>query len=387
MSETVPGKRLLEIEALRVLSCLGVLLIHSCAIFWWRTPPGNQGLYFFATANEIGRFALFGFVFIAGFLLTLRQSRAFAFKSFMGRRFTSIFIPYLAWNLIYFLFQFRANKFTPEQLANPTVWLNWVLFGCSPHLYFVALLFQLYLLYAFAYKPLQWLLEKPTRMLWCLALLLAVYPLWISYRFLPDKFPHLLPPLLIWLARNSTRTAPEWFVPFFLGLFVGKYRDLFENWVYRYRLLLWGLLFVSLSFIAAMTVQATPSIPGEIFIYRWPSSLLLPLFRLFYAFAFTALVLPASAHALQKQKSIFWVNMITQFATASFGIYLIHPLVLLMLGRLRTVGRLYAFSPPLYLVVITFALTLLSWLCIWAIDTPGKRWKPATWISRGLLGH
>jgi peptidoglycan/LPS O-acetylase OafA/YrhL len=387
MSETVTAKRLLEIEALRVLSCLGVLLIHACAIFWWRTPPDNQGLYFFATANEMGRFALFGFVFIAGFLLTLRQSRAFAFKSFMGRRFATIFLPYLAWNLIYFLFQFRSHKFTAEQLANPTVWLNWFLFGCSPHLYFVALLFQLYFLYAIAYKPLQWLLEKPARMLWCLAGLLALYPLWISYRFSPDKFPHLLPPLLVWLARNSTRTAPEWFVPFFLGLFVGKYRELFEKWTYQYRLLLWGLLFVSLSFTAVMTVQATPDSPGEIFIYRWPSSLLLPLFRLFYAFAFTALAIPAATNAFQTQKSTFGVNMITQFATASFGIYLIHPLVLLMLGRLRTTARLYAFSPPLYLVVITLALTLLSWLCIWAIDTAGKRWKPAHWISRGLLGH
>ncbi|MBC7882550.1 MAG: acyltransferase [Anaerolineae bacterium] len=387
MSESASSKRLLEIEALRVLSCLGVLLIHACAIFWWRTPAANRGLYFFATANEIGRFALFGFVFIAGFLLTLRQSRAFEFRSFLQRRFSSIFIPYLTWNFLYFLFQLRTNKITPEQLENPTVWLNWFLFGCSPHLYFVALLFQLYLLYAVAHKPLQWLLEKPARMLWGIAALLALYPIWIGYRFLPDKFPHLLPPLLFWLARNSTRTAPEWFVPFFLGLFVGKYRALFEKWVHGYRPLLWGLLFISLALASAMTVQATPDSPGVIFTYRWPNGLLLPLFRLSYAFAFTALLLPTATHGLQRLKSTFWVEAMTKFATASFGIYLIHPLVLLALGRLRTTGRLYTFSPPLYLVTITLALALLSWLCIWAVDTAGNRWKPATWISRLLLGH
>lgn len=382
MSEPVPSKRLFEIEVLRVLCCLGVLLIHACAIFWWRTPQDNQGLYFYATANELGRFALFGFVFIAGLLLTLRQNRTFAFKSFLKRRFTSIFVPYLVWNLIYFLFQLRTNKISPEQLGNSTVWFNWLLFGCSPHLYFVALLFQLYLLYATAYKPLQWLLEKPSRMLCCLVVLLALYPPWVSYRFLPDKFPHLLPPLLFWLARNSTRTAPEWFLPFFLGLFVGKYRELCEKWVHRTRPFLWGLLFVSLTLATAMTVQATPDLPGQVFTYRWPNGLLLPLFRLVYAFAFTALLL-----SLAILKSPFWMTVVSRFAAASFGVYLIHPLVLLALGRLRTTGRLYTFSPPLYLVIITSALAVLSWLCIWAIDTAGKRWKPASWVSHSLLGH
>jgi peptidoglycan/LPS O-acetylase OafA/YrhL len=176
-------------------------------------------------------------------------------------------------------------------------------------------------------------------------------------------------------------------VPFLLGLFVGKYRVLFEKWVHRYRLLLWGLLFISLALASAMTIQATPDSPGEIFTYRWPNGLLLPLFRLSYAFAFTALLLPTATHAAQKLKSTFWIGAMTRFATASFGIYLIHPLVLLALGRLRTTGRLYTFSPPLYLATITLALALLSWLCIWAVDTLGKRWKPATLISRLLLGH
>ena len=81
-----PRSRLLEVDLLRACCCLGVLLIHISGFYWGQPhkhPPVTQ-LVTFALINEAVRFALFGFMFISGLLLTVRRSKAFNTLSFLG---------------------------------------------------------------------------------------------------------------------------------------------------------------------------------------------------------------------------------------------------------------------------------------------------------------
>ncbi|HEY3377153.1 MAG TPA: acyltransferase [Armatimonadota bacterium] len=402
------ASRLPEVDLLRALACLGVLLIHISG-FYWAQPvkdPSLGHLLTFALVNEAVRYALFAFMFISGLLLTVRRTRFHA-PTFLRKRAQTVLVPYLAWVVIYFAVNAYHNPLPLLQLGKALhgslphlkLVLSWLLFGTWPHLYFINMLFQMYVLYALLHRPLSWLLADRRRALAFMLTVFALYPLWVYYRFVPYRFPtHHLPGVLLWLAKNPNRLALEWLPSFACGLCCGAYYREFLAWVGRNRRLVWittlGALTLTTSIAAAPWFTA--SLVNELQNYGWPRSYLHALFRLVYAVGFTCLALLVATETLARLGDLQprWLRLTHRFAAVSFGVYLVHPLLLEFFRHWRPLGithgfsyGLYRHSAYLYLLVITVAVTGLSYLFVSGVKACSARWKVAAWLYPVLFGR
>lgn len=406
-----------EVDILRALCCLGVLLIHLSGFYWGQPvkDPSPGHLMAFVLVNEAVRYALFGFMFISGLLLTVRQG-TFHLGTFMQKRVQLILIPYLAWGLIYFLVKVlndphpfwqvtqtlpfvQIGKALSGSVDHLKLVISWFLFGSWPHLYFINLMFQMYVFYAVLHKGIHWLLADKRRTLLLVLVVFALYPLWIYFRFVPYKHPELdLPGLLNWMAKHPNRLAFEWIPAFVFGLACGAYYQQFLAWVSRYRTV---LCVVTLSALGiTVTIAAAPwitaKLPSQLQNYGWPYSYLHPIFRLVYAFSINCLAMTAAVAALERLGGLTppWLAFTSRFAAVSFGIYLFHPLLLEVLRKLPVPGigkgfsyAVYNLSAYAYLIFVSLLVTAVSYLVVTGLHTWGKRNKTVGWMYGVLFGR
>lgn len=135
--------RLVWPDILKILAIYAVILIHAAAPYlilyndngaydWW---AGN--LY-----DSISRWCIPVFVMLSGLFLIDKYSEE-AFRGFFARRFSRVFVPFIAWSFIYFIWRIYANReelsflsFVPMLFMEPIYY----------HLWFMYLLIGLYLL-------------------------------------------------------------------------------------------------------------------------------------------------------------------------------------------------------------------------------------------------
>ncbi|HEX2951463.1 MAG TPA: acyltransferase, partial [Armatimonadota bacterium] len=387
----------------------GVLLIHISG-FYWAQPakdPSLGHLLTFTVTNEAVRFALFGFMFISGLLLTVRHGGNFHAGPFLAKRVRTILVPYLAWVVLYFLLSAHSNSLVVTQLSKAAhgsfnhikIVASWVLFGTWQHLYFINMLFQMYLLYTIFQRPLSAILARKQAAIALVLCLLLLYPLWVYFRFMPYRHPGVaLPHVFVWMTKNANRLAFEWLVPFTFGLAVGAYYTQFLAWVHRYRTVLTVVTLAALG--VTVTIAATPWITAhrtaDMVNYGWPYSYLHPLFRLVYAFGFNCLIITAAANLLQRfdAAQLRWLPLTQRFAAVSFGVYLFHPVVLDVLRRLHFPGSahgisysVYNHSAYLYLLFTTIVVTGISFFVVDGMSRLGKRHHSLQWLYTTLFGR
>ena len=146
-----PAKRL---APLRGVAILGVIAIHTSAHF---TYVDNSSLVVRANivVDVLAHFAVPLFILLSGIALTLRygsNGAQFDAGQFYKRRLARIIPPYVVFSLLYLLL-FSAEYGPPELLWVPLALLTG---SAYYHLWFVALLLQLYLLYPWLRGALRW---------------------------------------------------------------------------------------------------------------------------------------------------------------------------------------------------------------------------------------
>ncbi len=127
---------------MKMAAVYAVILIHSSAPFVVDYAPG--GLYGWWAGNvydSASRWCIPVFVMLSGFFL-IEKYREDAMSSFFMRRFMRVFVPFIAWSLIYFIWRIYANG---EELAAasfiPMLFMEPVYY----HLWYMYLLMGLYL--------------------------------------------------------------------------------------------------------------------------------------------------------------------------------------------------------------------------------------------------
>jgi probable poly-beta-1,6-N-acetyl-D-glucosamine export protein len=132
------------IDVLRIIAILAVILIHTTtrtleiAVFDFQKAP--LALFF----NQISRFAVPLFFMISGFVLELNYSFHPNFFSYLKRRISKIFIPYIVWSAIYYFFIYtNHNRSYFSALLDG---------GASYQLYFIPSLLIFYLLFPLIHK-------------------------------------------------------------------------------------------------------------------------------------------------------------------------------------------------------------------------------------------
>ncbi|WP_295585922.1 acyltransferase [uncultured Oscillibacter sp.] len=132
-------KKVEELDAARVVSMLAVIAIHVTAPYIGagsRFLLGGMNLAY--VMNQAARFAVPLFVLLSGASLGLGKPLPPA--KFYRRRFGKLGIPYVCWFVAYTLYE--------NQSLTPGILVRRFLLGqAAPHLYFITIIFQLYLLY------------------------------------------------------------------------------------------------------------------------------------------------------------------------------------------------------------------------------------------------
>lgn len=132
--------RLYEMDALRGIAIIAVILIHITAITLLESKGITES--FLIAVNQISRFAVPVFLFLSGLGLALSDRSQEGYFQFLRRRISKIVPLYLIWTIVHLIF-----KSISEPVSFMVI-LKGFLFGETfYHLYYVPLIILFYILY------------------------------------------------------------------------------------------------------------------------------------------------------------------------------------------------------------------------------------------------
>ncbi|MFY9175450.1 MAG: acyltransferase [Peptococcia bacterium] len=142
-------RKLEEIEILRAIACLAVVMIHITAFVIFSGNVGKIPALVLSFINAFSVFAVPAFLVVSSYTLTYQyQDRKLELGRFYQKRFSRVVVPYIVWTCIYYGIFLILNT---AQLSFPLLLKNLVFGDMVYHLYFVVLILQFYLLF-FAFR-------------------------------------------------------------------------------------------------------------------------------------------------------------------------------------------------------------------------------------------
>ncbi len=142
------------VDALRVISILAVVLIHSTTKTLESSHYDLVNFQFALFLNQAARFAVPMFFIISGFVLELNYHLNESYIHYFKKRASKILIPYLFWSIIYYFLIYTENRDS---------FIKAILTGnASYQLYFIPTLCIYYLIFPFVHKIYDFLANKFT---------------------------------------------------------------------------------------------------------------------------------------------------------------------------------------------------------------------------------
>jgi len=158
LSQPSPAPRMGWLDANRVLAAVGVVLIHSTSNFSgdpFKTPDRltNLGAALLRNLAELSGAEIF-FVFSLFLLAHKLERRPMAYGAVIQHQARRLLLPFLAWTLFFAFFRLgKASAFGYTDaiwraLQDPSSWVKYLLLGSAQyHLHFIPTLFTLVLFY------------------------------------------------------------------------------------------------------------------------------------------------------------------------------------------------------------------------------------------------
>lgn len=320
-------ERIAELDILRALSFLAVVFQHTLGAYI-REPgiPISQSSMLGMLFN-LNKFAVPAFVFITGLSLFYNYYERVDYPSFIRKRAVEVFVPYLAWVLLYLL--------SVNQYHLPSFSLQWAIeFGKNIllgnqyyHLWFIPMIFQFYLLYPILLKVFKWARAGSQSRVGFRIILgsfgLFYYGLmWFTVSYIGGGHLHTDNWLLTVLIRYLDRNFLFWSFYFFLGAIAGVALSKWRHFVIRsiqwnsflfLAFFMWVGYELMRSVLRAGTVDLnySTSLKPSMFLYTVSEMLLL------YGLSIV----------LANSKSIL-ANTLNFLGKYSYGAYLAHALIL-----------------------------------------------------------
>ncbi len=355
-------RRLLYLNGFAVL---GAVLNHATgwgftALFWWTdrywggsvpnySRLGGVAYYGLRAIEQVIMFSIPAFLFVSGFFIAFAtgRQRDNVSWSIVGNRIKNLLVPYFIWSVV--IFAFHALQ---DGLLSPGYYVESLLFGrtAAPY-YYVPLLAQFFLLAPLVFVPLakkHWRLLLFASGVVQLIVHLAQYPLILGWHVPGAEF--------------VARFSPGWFIPqtvfwFSFGVVSGFHLPMFKDWLARWK---WGLLGGTAVFGALAFVE------WEI-LFRQSGAEWLPpnttLLDSLYAGSFILAFMAFEKVTIPGAKR--WAEL----GTKSFGIYLIHALVLEIVAR-----GIYHIVPGLlqyqilFIPILVFCGVAIPWLLMAGVN-------------------
>ncbi|MET3683062.1 peptidoglycan/LPS O-acetylase OafA/YrhL [Alkalibacillus flavidus] len=341
--------RIEEIVYMRSFAMLAVVMIHTSAMTYHIIDPSFGSYPIYEFLNRFFRYGTATFIFITGLVMFYgyidRPLHKGFFSKYFRNRFMYIFTPYVVWVVLYEIHtwlsirQFDIN-------ADYFIELFQLFFQGNTfyHFYFFFVLIQLYLLF-----PL--LLYWAQKSLWFVRLLPLIGLVVQSAVYVTDYFYSWLP------------FATSYFFSYlfffnlggFVGLYYGQIKRLFKirmAWLFATAMMLIGLLYVYMHHLVRWDLNEFATVYLD-FMYMTFSSL-------------SAMTILVVMHFVAKRR----FNWFRQLGVYSFGIFLVHPMVINYLDYWLVWEGSYLFHIGM---VLRFMLTIaISFTIVYLI----KRYIP-----------
>ena len=305
------GKRLIYIYLLRWAAILSVILLHSISPYFTDAGMfGTKTWWFINVINGCTRFGVPVFFMISGYLL-LSDSRELSIGDFLKKRLGRVLLPFFLWNIIYYIYYCPSWN---EELSPARFLYSFVTMGISYHFWFVYTLLLLYLVVPVFKKFIAGANGRE-----------------MLYLFLVIIFPTTIGTVInkttgLWLFRFEPVIA-GYFGYMVLGFYLGTH-ELSQ----KARVILYA--------------SAAASIVISIFrTYHYSSAAVIDDF-FNSGYQFNSYVIAAAVFVLGKGlcrrfKNRRLISIIKAHGSLSFGVYLVHVIVLTVLQRAVVFDKLY----------------------------------------------
>lgn len=352
-----------EIDYVRGFAILFVLVIHTTAI----SAVLNSGdpLFIGALAiNTLAQAAVPLFVFVSGFVLAHRYRGAFSVSGFYRRRLVRIVPPYIAFSVVYLVAMVASASLlrgirTVPSLSVPDICYRLFSGSCHYHLWFIVLIVELYLIYPLLIRLYDRARQRSREVHLLAAALLvqAGYLIVFAPGILSTSTPFVRHLYLL-----------EYIFYFVLGIFVfqhadGLQRRLRPRWI---PVILAGLILAGTVAMTAIRIPVAGYVPVLYQLVGYP---------VYGLTCILCLLLGLRLQAAARGTAPFLKSL----GEYSFGIYLIHPLVMEMVYYLVLL-RLLSLGPQHWQV---YPLLFVSGLALSLVAARLLRCLP---ISRLVLG-
>lgn len=330
LTDSKQGSRLSEIDLVRAFAMIGVLAVHATSFATTEMLNFPDSYPFYNFANIYMKFGTPVFICLSSFVLFLNYySRSLSKEtllSFYRKRLVHIIIPYLVFSTIYY----TAVAVTRDKSELPANWLSNFALQLSTgtaysHLYFVFVSIQFYLLFPAAL----WALTKwPKLVLWCVPAGIAMQ--WGFHGM--DQWTNI---------PNEGSWAFSYFSFYMLGVYLGIRFHFIKGWLtgsdkkaslvrQTSAAIMWGAWLIigvwhAVIWYKLRTHAATP--PPSMYSLLWNG----------YTFLSALLFLWSAFRLERKFADSFLLRKLREFGALSFGIYLIHPLLLAAYREFRPV--------------------------------------------------
>ncbi|WP_137597692.1 acyltransferase [Paucilactobacillus kaifaensis] len=345
--DTLKSRRpyLLELDVMRVILIIGVLLTHTQTTMENATDVDSVSRLIFNSTHLMLHFTRMGFVFITGLVLIWHYyQRSFNWLSFWGRRYLRIGVPYFVWISLYLVGILLIKQ---QSFANyGSRWLDTVLHGNQFYMYYLFMAAQLYLIF-----PLFcWLFERlgkyHTKILVASVVLQLVLVTVIKY-VQPTQGNHPLLGIIFWHYGTDPLIYQLYFV---LGAYCAVHYQRVTKWLDQYgHQLVGGAIVLSIMTIGLYQFNLQVLHFG----HHQSESIHQPFMMLMDVIMILAVWWISRWYANSRQQLRSWLHYSGQ---VSFGIYLMQTI---MLGVLAGVLRLTTWPSWVYLVVTPVAFSIV----------------------------
>ncbi|MDP2632411.1 MAG: acyltransferase [Candidatus Curtissbacteria bacterium] len=333
-------QRLLQLDVLRCASIIGVILIHiigSSFHFW---NEGSTVWTVLISIDQLLRFSVPLFVFISGYTLYSKYAQDFKYREFYWRRVVRVIPWYLVWSLIIYIY---INFTVIPGFVNYPTWKLILLGKVDYHLYFVSMIFQLYLVF----PVLLWLYKK-FRASFVISVFIFEAILYLIFSLDGQKTIHL--PWRFY-EQQQYLFFGTWVFYFVLGFVLSEKRiSSSKKFVFP---------FITLAILAYSVYNSLHLISQTADTNVATRSTRIPLLLYSTSFIISALVY---SDLLVKMKKVI-LRILLYFAKISFLVYLIHALMIRILGNFilpNSVLNLIIFTALVFSLSIFLAQLSLS---------------------------
>ena len=353
-----------EVQWARALAIFAVLIVHSTSAGIVGTAGFSLANYGYNFLNSAAKIGTSTFIFLSSFILfysyyprTLTKS---LFVNFYKNRLLYILVPYVVFSIIYFWFKqnLAPSGLPPAELL--ALFLQQLATGNAQyHLYFVFVSVQFYLMFPvflYLFKRFEWLRK------WAIPIGILLQWGWVLANM------HIFQ---IW---GKGSISLSYFMFYFLGAFLGIYYEQFRSWLKspNSRMVLVGIGLVYVTMTLGYFYVTVASRLGTAFFPTWVSELT------WSTMAYTAgFLLFVIAHGLRRVTGKRTQAVLTEIGIVSFGIYLLHPLVLYYMETALPGGSPLVFHG--WILVTFLTIFFGSWLVVRLV----YQFVPFSWILFG----